>query len=346
MTIEKYEATLVGCGIGDSLGMPVEGWSREQIAKYIGRITGILDPKEVAERYTRQRDDFSEAFLKFWNSELNLGDYTDDTILTMALAESLSIKGFDLEDAAQRQVREYIIRKSPDGTASGGFGKTTTEAFRNLEKGVSLYESGVIGGPGNAPAMKMSPVGLYMYATGKYEEGLLFAEQAGRITHLDPRSVASGVVQAHAVYSLLGGAGRDEFLEGIVEVCLRFEKKVTEEYTYPKSGSFLSRLNWVREKKDAGDDEAFTRLRALSVVYSSYPFALFMFQKYWDHPMEGLIELVNYGGDCDTTGAIYGSLAGARNGTFFPQEMEIVLKDATRMRALGKSICEVRNEAR
>ncbi len=95
----------------------------------------------------------------------------------------------------------------------------------------------------------------------------------------------------------------------------------------------------------AEDIEAFTKLRASSVVYSSYPFALFMFQKYWDSPMEGLIEIVNYGGDCDTTGAIYGSLAGAKNGRFFPEEMEKMLKDAGKMRALAKSLFEVSDEA-
>ena len=28
---ERYIATLVGCALGDILGMPVEGWKREQI---------------------------------------------------------------------------------------------------------------------------------------------------------------------------------------------------------------------------------------------------------------------------------------------------------------------------
>ena len=32
---EKFIATLVGCAIGDSLGMSVEGWKRKQIQKYI-----------------------------------------------------------------------------------------------------------------------------------------------------------------------------------------------------------------------------------------------------------------------------------------------------------------------
>ena len=32
---EKYSATLIGCGIGDILGMPVESFSKEQIQYYI-----------------------------------------------------------------------------------------------------------------------------------------------------------------------------------------------------------------------------------------------------------------------------------------------------------------------
>ncbi len=45
--LTNYQATLLGCGIGDSLGMPVEGWSKEQIVKYVGKITDLIDPQVV-----------------------------------------------------------------------------------------------------------------------------------------------------------------------------------------------------------------------------------------------------------------------------------------------------------
>lgn len=58
------------------------------------------------------------------------------------------------------------------------------------------------------------------------------------------------------------------------------------------------------------------------LVYRSYPFALWMFQKYWDYPIEGLFDLVNFGGDCDTTAAIYGAMVGAKHGNIFPKHLQ------------------------
>jgi len=37
--LERYIATLIGCALGDTLGMPVESFNRQQIKKYAGRVT-------------------------------------------------------------------------------------------------------------------------------------------------------------------------------------------------------------------------------------------------------------------------------------------------------------------
>ncbi|HII15195.1 MAG TPA: hypothetical protein HA362_02685 [Nanoarchaeota archaeon] len=336
---EKYTATLLGCAIGDTLGRPVEPWKREQIRKYIGRITKPIDAVIVmdAKGNIIREDEFGK--LKCYNLGSKAGQWTDDTILTLALAESIAEKqGIDLEDIAKKQLREYETRIQPDGKVLGGFGGTTRDAFKNLQKGISCLQSGVIGGPGNAPCMKMSPVGIYMHATGRYEEGLKAAELIGRITHLDPRSVASGVVQAHAVYALLNGIGRGEFVASFVEACNRHEKPATAEFAMHKGGSLLSRLEWIRDNMEAEPETAFRKLGSSSLVYSSYPFALFMFQKYWNSPVEGLLETVNYGGDCDTTGAMYGTLCGAKNGMIFPEEWAKVVEGLDRIKSTANKL--------
>jgi len=336
---DQYIAALLGCAIGDALGMPVEGMKAQQIQKYVGRITHFIDPVIVkdAEGNELKADEFGK--LKSYTRDFKKGEYTDDTILTLALAESIDAsQGLDLEDVAKRQVAEYTKRIRPDGTVFGGFGQTTVDGFKNILAGETVYGSGVIGGPGNAPAMKMAPLGLYMGATGRYEEGLQIAEAVGRITHLDPRSLASGVVQAHAVYALLQGIGRDEFVQSLVEVCKKYEKPVTPEFPLHDKGSLTSRLEWITQHKDADNTEAHKVIGSSSNVFQSYPFALFMFQKYWDKPMEGLIETVNYGGDCDTTGAMYGALAGAKNGMIFSQHLVDGMQDYEKIIKLGQSL--------
>jgi hypothetical protein len=42
--LNRYRAVLIGTAIGDTLGMPVEGWKKEQIHKYVGRITKPIAP--------------------------------------------------------------------------------------------------------------------------------------------------------------------------------------------------------------------------------------------------------------------------------------------------------------
>lgn len=217
---EKYIASLIGCATGDALGMPVEGWKPKQIKAQVGRVDEMMNPVIIRDKRGALvvKDEYGKY--GYYTIDFRKGEYTDDTILSLALAESIvACSGLDLEDAARKQLEEYTARKQPDGRVIGGFGGTTRKGFENLLSGMSAEESGVTGGPGNAPAMKISPLGLYMDATGKYEEGLQFAEAVGKITHLDPRSVASGIVQAHAVYSVLQGKDRlTAAAEGIYEL--------------------------------------------------------------------------------------------------------------------------------
>lgn len=347
MTLEeKFCAVMVGLALGDTLGMPVEGWKKAQIQKYVGKITHPISPVLIygnAEELIT-KDEFGK--LPYYTADLQRGQYTDDTILSRALAESLvSINDFNLFDIAKRQVAEYTKRLRPDGSVIGGFGPTTTEAFRRLLKGMSPLESGVVGGPGNAPAMKMAPLGLFMTARDKYGdvyyEGLRWAELVGMMTHEDPRSIASGVVQAHAVYSLLCNTHRIEFVDSLVDVCRRYEKQVSPIFPLWQKGSLLQRLEWIKEHQDKTPEEAHAVLGSSSRVFSSYPFALFMFQHYWDSPVDGLIETVNWGGDCDTTSSIYGALAGAKNGMIFPKKWLDVLESRDELEMLGRQLYEM-----
>ncbi len=344
---DRFIATMLGLALGDTLGMPVEGWKRKQIQKHVGRITQPISPVLVFGKAEElmTRDEFGP--LKYYTKDFQRGQYTDDTILSKALAESLvEVGNFSIFDIAKRQAAEYTKRLRPDGTVFGGFGKTTTDAFKRLISCVSPLESGVIGGPGNAPAMKMAPLGLFMAARevygDEYKNGLRWAELVGLMTHLDPRSVASGIVQAHAVYTILRDCSRDEFIDSCVDVCRRYEKPVSAIFPLWQKGPLYDRLQWIRDHKDTSADEAHMILGSNSNVFCSYPFALFMFQKYWDSPLEGLIETVNYGGDCDTTGSIYGALAGAKNGTaILPQEWVDLLEGQKELEELGRKLYKI-----
>lgn len=342
---ERYRAVHIGTATGDILGIPVEGWKAAQIKRYVpgGRIIQPIAPFFVKDSSGNviEQDEFGK--LKYYSKDLKKGDYSDDTILTLALTESIvECRSINLNDIAKRQLREYEIRVRPDGSVIGGFGGTTMEALKRLKQGVSPLESGIIGGPGNGPAMKMAPLGIYMHITGSYEKGIESARAISRITHLDPRSVVSGIVQAHAVYCLLNGTSKDDFISSALEVSKKYEEPLTTQFALHDKGSFTSRLEWISKNKDATVEEALSVLGNTSLVFKSHPFALFMFQKYWDNPIEGLLELVNTGGDCDTTGAIYGALVGAKDGMIFPKEWVDVIQNKERIIKLADGLYDLR----
>lgn len=355
--VTKYMGTLLGCAIGDTLGMAVEGWKREQIVKYAGRITAPRNPVIVRDSSGNilKEDEFGK--LKSWTRELKKGQYTDDTILTIALAEALADQPtfpFDLAFIARKQVEAY--RRQPiteNGKVVGAFGKTTQDAFKNFEKRGDPSLSG-LSGIGLGPAMKMSPVGLWMDATGMYEPGLNAAMNIGFITHTDPSAVTAGIVQAHAVHALLhlepdtykiiSLAEKRIFIESLVNVCSVHEHCLSETYPVTQEKTLLDGLEWVLENPDATAEEAYLKLGNSSRTIDGYPFAVFMFQKYWYSPLEGLVETVNFGGDCDTTGAIYGTLAGARNGLFMPAHWLNGLQNLNVLNTLAGQLFSVKKQ--
>src|SRR5512135_1261551 len=113
----KKIATLVGCAIGDALGNPFE-------------------MRPAASPLLINWDGLFKAGGTFWQGEA--GQYTDDTLMSMALAASLIEKaGFDPADAAQKYLAWY------ESGNTRGIGTTTASALATLKLGASWQESGL-----------------------------------------------------------------------------------------------------------------------------------------------------------------------------------------------------------
>lgn len=133
-------ATLVGCAIGDALGNPFE----MKLANY--------------EPLQKWEGNFIEGGTFWWGQP---GQYTDDTLMSIALASSLiEHQGYDVEDVA----KQYLAWMESGNTR--GIGGTTAQALTRLKLGATAYESGVSLTPdgkpcgGNGTAMRASPIGL------------------------------------------------------------------------------------------------------------------------------------------------------------------------------------------
>lgn len=171
-------AVIVGLSVGDALGMPFERHvqSDPQLLEWDGKYRGC-DPAHP------------------WNHELGPGQWTDDTQMTLVLADylihhpdpqNLNLETFPLELADKYAI--WLENNHPLTGPSRGVGGTTRESlttFRNTGK-LSPLDS-----KGTGPIMRASPYAIVIRDEDKAVEAAL---ADSRITH-DNRSVRMAVTQ-------------------------------------------------------------------------------------------------------------------------------------------------------
>jgi len=130
LRVSLFKGCILGGVVGDALGMPLEGWSRNQIREKFGRVDNYVQP---------------------YRKTLGLRQWTDDTALTKATLESIiEKKGINLEDLTEKL--RIALRSEP----WRGWGKTTQKALEfGQPSGKSL---------GNGAAMRIAPVALFLWA--------------------------------------------------------------------------------------------------------------------------------------------------------------------------------------
>lgn len=290
MTKSKILGTLIGCAIGDALGLPIEGLSANSIEKDYGKITDYLEPS-LHKRY----------------ENLSKGSVSDDTDLTLAVLNALMQDGLNMDCIAEWHIKAF-------NTSEAGYGYTTRTAIKNLINGLSWKYSG-LAGCGNGVAMKIAP--LAIYSSLKKINCQDFIVNFSSMTHTTSIALSSAYAHFHAVKycfehniknfdtqefinviytnSLLG---KDYFLDTFKDdICERLKEIDTEEDLIVKFGK--------------GD----------YYVYNSLPFSYAFFLRNYKS-IECLYEVVSNGGDTDSNGSIVGTLLGALHGlNVFPDHL-------------------------
>lgn len=276
----KKIATLVGCAIGDALGNPFE-------------------MKPAASPALKGWDGLFKAGGTFWKGEA--GQYTDDTLMSMALAASLIEKGgFDPEHVAANYLSWY------DSGNTRGIGTTTAGAMVNLKLGASWQESGLkktiegLPAGGNGTAMRASPIGLYYRKDPEklIESAMLDAS----ITHnaFEPKMGSIAVALATAMFA----EGREdviEVFEDVVEVLADSEVKE----------KLVLAINHIDFKTD--NFEALAEIGVSGYVPETVGAAFYCLGATTNFK-DAVVLAVKAGGDTDTTAAIVGAMAGTLYG--------------------------------
>ncbi len=182
--------------------------------------------------------------------------------------------------------------------------------------------------------MRIAPVSLYFDQNNC--EGIFAAVMAASLmTHRDIRSLAGAAAVVHAVRRLVASADRDPcLLLWLAADMARDEERIGAEYADLVVSLARHRRSLSRAVAHAEALLELPRCRALAALVEEanhhgaspvckratmgfppacIPTCLYLFMT-TDTFEEALIEVINLGGDSDTTGAILGALAGAHYG--------------------------------
>ncbi len=295
---KKYEGSLLGLAIGDALGVPVEF-----------KTVGSFEPVS----------DFGDS------NRLPAGHWSDDTAMALCLANSLiEKKSFDPTDQIEKY-RKWLESGYCSSTGEAiGVGQTILRALLTYRPGSDPYVAISSNySDGNGSLMRLAPVPLYF--RNNPEEAMRNAALSSKITHGSELCRDACRYYAGLIIGALNGVPKSELLSELYCPIPNFWKQnqLTEEIENIALGSFKQ------------NDPPF--IQGSGYVVKSMEAALWAF-----HTSEtfedGVLKAVNLGDDADTTGAIYGQLAGAYYG------IDGIPKKWTDRVAKKEEILEVANE--
>ena len=279
-------ALILGVAVGDALGVPVEFKARGTFL-----VTGMQG---------------------YGTHNQPSGTWSDDTSLTLALADNLLPESYELSDIAWGFIDWYAnAAYTPHGTVFD-IGNATAKAIERLKKGVAPEQAGGAGerDNGNGSLMRIAPLAFYMFGIRKAEERFRIVKEVSSLTHAHEWSVAASYIYVEMLNKLRMGRTkkaayvelREDFARGVP-----FISKAT-----------LAKFVRILENDISALPEE--EIRSSGFVIDTLEAALWCFLT-TDNYKDAVLKAVNLGDDTDTTGAVTGALAGLAYGLdSIPQE--------------------------
>ncbi len=203
-------------------------------------------------------------------------DYTDDTIMTVAVAKAIMLSRECQHHNGDKGFREFLVETMQD------FGRRFPHPKGAYGANFSLWlqqdDPKPYGSFGNGSAMRVSPCGLVAVTL---EEAQALARASACVSHNHPEGIKGAEAVASAVFMAKIGRTKDEIKDYI-----------TKTY-YPLDFT----LDSIRES-----------YRFDGSCQGSVPQAIVAFLESVDFE-DAIRNIVSIGGDTDTTGAITGSIA-------------------------------------
>ncbi|MCL5430670.1 MAG: ADP-ribosylglycohydrolase family protein [Candidatus Marsarchaeota archaeon] len=276
INVEKFYGAFIGLAVGDAIGMPLEAYSARHPPKLMCVIGMAPGGPE----------------------DLPAGYWTDDTSMALCMAASLIEKGgFDPKDQLDRYVRWYYDGYMTPGGKSFGTGLTTINSIREFKATGKVFRDPPEDPKraGNGTIMRLAPIPMFFFDDA--ESAISISGESARTTHGAMVCVDAARYMGAILYGALNGASKEELLSDHYSPIKGYWKghQLCKEIGVIASGSY---------KKDGFSPNP------IGMAVQTLENALWAFNS-TDSFRDGMLKIVNLGGDSDTNGAVFGQIAGA-----------------------------------
>ena len=299
-------------------------------AKYLGGMVGSALGDAIGELAFRYP---SKEGLCIQLDQLREFRYTDDSAMSIGLAESILKKSFlDQQDLGET-FKTNFEREPWRGYASGPptiFSMVERLGITYAEAAGSLF--GGAGSLGNGAAMRIVPIGLFFHhSPDLYEEACISAS----VTHAHPVGKDGAAVQARAISLAVKLNPREVFpLKAFIDALTDFAR------TPEIKGKILLVQGLINAH--APPSSAAEQLGRTVSVHESLPFALYSFLCHLKSFEDCLYCAILHGGDRDTLGAMACAVSGAYLGIeSIPGSWRRKLENRARIEDLASGLSEI-----
>jgi ADP-ribosyl-[dinitrogen reductase] hydrolase len=243
----------------------------------LGATVEFMTPREIVHHYGVHREIVGGGWLR-----LKPGQITDDTGMSLALGEAILAKGGNVVPLACAEAFDAWMRSKPIDI--GNTVRRNLIRFRNSGNPVAEYSDH---DAGNGAAMRVLPVALVTLGRSEAQVRAACRAQA-RVTHHNALSDAACEFLVLTVQDFITGASLGQVFRQRISPLVQQHP----EFAFDERPRRENPSGWIVETVQAV-------LQALVEL---------------DGFEHCLVDVVNRGGDADTTGAIAGMLAGALYG--------------------------------
>lgn len=292
MQKSQFIGCIVGLAIGDALGFPAEFRLRSQLLQEFG-------PQGITDFVALKDSRFSRP--QFVGPDHPPGTYTDDTQMTIAVAEALLSAGDLTLNELMEDLGRRFVQWSESADNNRMPGGTCMEGCRNFANGMPWSESGELQSKGCGSTMRVAPIGLVYQ---NLDDVTAIARASSLLTHRHQTALEGAAAAAIMVSMALNHAEPEEIYSEIECRCCHDCPDFAA--TWQKIPDLISEPPQKVLAKGGLGEGWVAEEAVASAMYCL-----------WQHPDDyesAVLMAINTDGDSDSIGTITGSVIGARLG--------------------------------